>query len=87
MSTAKKQNVELRELYLHNLSDFESCHLVYVDGYGYDKQVGFRRTDWSPLGVAPKQVGQFHREKRHQILPAYAQDGIALSSFVIQRMP
>ncbi|KAJ5434746.1 hypothetical protein N7491_005341 [Penicillium cf. griseofulvum] len=34
---------------------------------------------WSPLGVAPKQVSQFHRHERYQILPAYAQGGIVLS--------
>jgi hypothetical protein len=51
---AKEQNVELRETYLHNLSDFESYHLVYVDESGCDKRIGFRRTGWSPLGVAPK---------------------------------
>jgi hypothetical protein len=41
---AKEQNAELRELYLHNISDYESYHLVYVDESGCDKRVGFRRT-------------------------------------------
>lgn len=76
---AKKRNADLRELYLHNLSDFQSYHLVYVDESGCDKRAGFRRTGWSPLGVAPLQVSQFHRDQRYQILPAYAQDGIVLS--------
>jgi transposase len=76
---AKEQNAELRELYLHNISDYESYHLVYVDESGCDKRVGFRRTGWSPLGVAPRQVSQFHRDERYQILPAYSQDGIMLS--------
>ena len=85
---AKEQNAELRELYLHNLSDFESYHLVYVDESGCDKRVGFRRTGWSPLGIAPKQVSQFHRDERYQILPAYAPDSIiiSLSSFTAQGM-
>jgi hypothetical protein len=30
-----------------------SYHLVYVDESRCDKRVGFRRTGWSPLGVAP----------------------------------
>ncbi|KAJ5513129.1 hypothetical protein N7463_002681 [Penicillium fimorum] len=77
--SAKEQNAELREIYLHNLSDFESYHLVYVDESGCDKRIGFRRTGWSPLGVAPRQVSQFHRDERYQILPAYAQDGILMS--------
>lgn len=75
---AKEQSAELRGIYLHNLSEFESYHLVYVDESGCDKRIGFRRTGWSPLGVAPKQVSQFRRGERYQILPAYAQDGIML---------
>lgn len=77
--SAKEQNAELREIYLHNLSDFESYHLVYVDESGCDKRIGFRRKGWSPLGVAPRQVSQFHRDERYQVLPAYAQDGILLT--------
>ncbi|KAJ6114185.1 hypothetical protein N7512_007630 [Penicillium capsulatum] len=52
---ARERNADLRELYLHNLSDFQSYHLVYVDESGCDKRAGFRRTGWSPLGVAPLQ--------------------------------
>lgn len=46
---------------------------------GCDKRIGFRRTGWSPLGVAPVQVARFHRGNRYQILPAYTQDGVLLS--------
>lgn len=46
---------------------------------GCDKRVGFRRTGWSPLGIAPVQLSQFHRDQRYQILPAYSQDGVVLS--------
>jgi transposase len=77
--SAKEQNADLREIYLHNLSDFQSYHLVYVDESGCDKRIGFRRTGWSPLGVAPRQVSQFHRGERYQILPAYSQDGILIT--------
>lgn len=76
---AREQNADLRDYYLHNLSDFQSYHLVYVDESGCDKRIGFRRTGWSPLGKAPVQISQFHRDQRYQILPAYAQDGIVLS--------
>ena len=72
---AKEQNTDLREFYLHKLSDFQSYHLVYVDEFGSDKRAGFERTGWSPLGVVPVQVSQFHCDERYQILPAYAQDG------------
>lgn len=76
---AKEHNAELREFYLHNLSEFKSYHLVYIDESGCDKRIGFRRTGWSPLGVTPMQVSRFHCDERYQILPAYAQDGIMLS--------
>jgi hypothetical protein len=42
-------------------------------GSASDEQVG------PPLGVAPTQIAQFRRERRYQILPAYAQDGIVLA--------
>ena len=76
---AKEQNADLRDYYLRNLSDFQSYQLVYVDESGCDKRIGFRRTGWSPLGVAPLQVSNFHRDQRYQILLAYAQDSIVLS--------
>lgn len=76
---AREQNQDLRDCYLHNLSDFRSYHLVYIDESGCDKRVGFRKTGWSPLGTAPIQVSKFHRDQRYQILPAYSQDGIILS--------
>lgn len=41
---AKEQNADLRDYYLHTLSDFRSYHLVYVDESGCDKRIGFRRT-------------------------------------------
>jgi hypothetical protein len=45
---AKEQNADLRDSYMHYLSDFKSYHLVYVDesgcdnGSGLDEQVGLR---------------------------------------------
>ena len=76
---AREQNQDLRDYYLHNLSAFKSYHLVYVDESGCDKRIGFRRRGWSPLGVTPVQVAQFHRDQRYQILPAYTQEGILMS--------
>jgi transposase len=78
---AKERNADLRDYYLHNLSAFQSHHLVYVDESGCDKRIGFRRTGWSPLGVAPVQVAQFHRDRRHQILPAYTQEGVLFIAY------
>ena len=76
---ARGQNIELRDFYLHTISSFRSYHLVYVDESGCDKRAGFRRTGWSPLGVTPVQISQFHRGQRYQILPAYAQDGVVFA--------
>jgi hypothetical protein len=39
----KERNADLRELYLRNLSDFQSYHLVYMDESGCDKRARFRR--------------------------------------------
>ena len=75
---AREGNLELRDEYSHYMSDFQSYHLIYVDESGCDKRIGFRRTGRSPLGMAPIQVSRLHRDQRYQILPAYAQDGIAL---------
>lgn len=76
---AKERNADLRDFYLHNLSEFRSYHLVYIDESGCDNRIGFRRTGWSPLGVTPVQIARLHRDQKHQILPAYAQDGIMLA--------
>lgn len=76
---AAERNADLRDYYLHNLSDFRSYHLVYVDESGCDKRIGVRRTGWAPSGVTPVQIARFHRDRRYQILPAYTQDGVLLS--------
>lgn len=69
---AQEGNADLRDLFLHNLSAFRSYHLVYIDESGCDKRVGFRRTGWLPVGVTPVQIATLHRDRRYQILPAYA---------------
>lgn len=76
---AEERNADLRDYYLHNLSEFKLYHLVYVDESGCDKRIGYRRTGWAPLGVTPVQVAKFHRGQRYQILPAYCQDGVLFS--------
>jgi hypothetical protein len=75
----QERNADLRDLYLHNLSAFRSYHLVYIDESGCDKRVGFRRTGWSPVGVTPVQIATLHRDRRYQILPTYAQDGVVFA--------
>ena len=71
-----QRNPDLRDTYLHDLSDISSYHGVNVDESGCDEQVGFRRAEWSPLGVTPVQVAQLRCGQRFQILPPYTQDGV-----------
>jgi hypothetical protein len=75
---ARERNADLRDEYVHFISEFCSYHLV-VDESGCDKRIGFRRTGWSPSGTTPIQISKFHRDQRYQILPAYSQDGVVLS--------
>lgn len=85
---AKERNPDLRDKYVHEISEFHSYQLIFVDESGCDKRAGIRRTGWSPLGITPVQVSKFHRDKRYQILPAYDQDGIASLGFSkVQQMP
>nr|XP_001390211.2 transposase [Aspergillus niger CBS 513.88] len=76
---ARELNADLRDDYMHLISEFQSFHLVYVDESGCDKRTGFRRSGWSPSGTTPVQVSRFHRDQRYQILPAYVQDGAILA--------
>ena len=69
---ARERNADLRDDYMHLISEFQSFHLVYVDESGCDKRIGFRRSGWSPSGTTPVQVSRFHRDQRYQILPGYA---------------
>jgi transposase len=57
---AKERNVDLRDFYLHNLSEFRSYHLVYINESRCDNRIGSRRTRWSPLGVTPVQIARLH---------------------------
>ena len=57
---AREESPDLRDFYLRNLSAFRLYHLVYIDESGRDKLIGFRRTGWARLGVAPVHVSKFH---------------------------
>lgn len=76
---AKERNEELRDFYSHKVSRLKSSQFIFVDESGSDQHGTFRRTGWAPHGVTPIQHSTFHRDPRHQILPAYAQDGIMLA--------
>jgi len=73
---ARERDLDLRDACLHELSEYKSYQLVFVDESGCDTATGIRRTGWSPRGIAPVQTANFHREQRHQILPAYTQYGV-----------
>jgi len=42
LRVANGRGPDLRDLYLHNLEEFRSYHLVYVDESGCDQRIGFR---------------------------------------------
>jgi hypothetical protein len=72
----------------HGCRTYGTLCIVYVDESGCDKRIGFRRTGWSPLSVAPVQVSQFHRDERikySQRMPKMVSCFPAF--FVVQQMP
>jgi transposase len=75
---AQRRDADLRDHYLHRISQYNSYQLVFVDESGCDGRAGHRCWGWSPKGSSPVQVTKFGRRKRWHILPAYAQDGIML---------
>jgi transposase len=75
---AKQRDADLREYYLHRISQYKSYQHVFVDESGCDRRAGYRRWGWSPKRSSPVQITRFGRGKRWHILPAYAQDGIML---------
>jgi hypothetical protein len=68
---ARERDLELRDACLYELSEYKSFQLVFVDESGCDTLAGVRRTGWAPRGMPAVQTANFHREQRHQILPAY----------------
>ena len=76
---ASQRDADLVDLYLHNLSNYKSYQLVFIDESGADRRDGHRRKGWAPVGVAPVKHDKFNRDTRVQVLPAYAQDGVMLS--------
>lgn len=73
---AAARNSALRCYYQYQISGFKACQFVFLDESGTDRRIGFRKTAWSPLGVAPIQRQSLHRGQRWQILPAYTLEGI-----------
>lgn len=61
---------------MYELSQFRSYQLVFIDESGLDRSIGTRKRGWAGRGRRPRQVKQFHRGRRLQILPAYTQDGV-----------
>jgi hypothetical protein len=55
-----ERNANLCDIYSRNLSAFQSYQFVYINECWCDKRIGFRRTGWSPLRVAPVGVARFH---------------------------
>ena len=62
---ARERDAELRDTCLHELSEYKSYQLVFVDESGCDTSYGIRRTGWAPSGIALFQTARFYREQRH----------------------
>lgn len=75
---AQQRDADLRDHYLHRISQYKSYQLIFVDESGCDRREGYRRWGWSPKGFSPIQITKFGRGKRWHMLPAYAQGGIVL---------
>lgn len=73
---ARERDSELRVACMSELSEYESFQLVFVDECGCDTLSGILRTGWTPRCTPAIQIAEFHREKRHQILPVYKQSGV-----------
>lgn len=73
---AAGRNPQLRAFYQYRISSFRHDQLVFVDESGTDRRIGFRKTAWSPLGIAPVQRQALSRGDRYQILPAFTSEGI-----------
>lgn len=80
MAAARENFTRLRAFYQYKISHFRSDQYVFVDESGTDQRIGFRRTTWSPLGIAPVQGQALAREDRYQIIPAYTSEGILTAS-------
>ncbi|KAI9147403.1 transposase [Paramyrothecium foliicola] len=76
---AKQRDDTLRDYYSWKVSQYEANQLIFVDESGCDKKAGQRRRGWAPIGKTPVMVDALNRDKRYQILPAYAVDGILLT--------
>jgi transposase len=77
---AAGRNPRLRAFYQYQISRFRPEQLVFVDESGTDRRIGFRKTGWSPLGIAPVQRQALARGDRYQILPAYTSESILAAS-------
>jgi transposase len=73
---AAARSPALRIFYQYQIRTFQADQFVFIDESGTDRRIGFRKTAWSPLGVAPIQHQALSRGDRWQILPAYTLDGI-----------
>ena len=62
---AKEGNQDLRDEYVHYISELHSYQLAIVNEAGCDKRADFKRTGWSPLDIAPVQLSKFHRDRRY----------------------
>ena len=52
-SIAQQRDADLRDHYLHRISQYKSYQLVFIDESGCDGRAGHSRWGWSPKGSSP----------------------------------
>jgi transposase len=75
---AQQRDANLRDYYLHRISQCKSYQLVFINESSCDKRAGYHRWGWFLKRSSPVEITKFGYGKRWHILPAYAQDGILL---------
>ncbi len=61
---AQQRDADLRDHYLHRISQYKSYQLVFIDESGCDRRAGYRRWGWSLKRSSPVEVTKFSRGKR-----------------------
>ena len=72
---AAQRNSELREAWLHKLSQWAADQLVLIDRSAANGRTSDRKTGWASIGITPFENKPFKRSERFSVPPAYTIDG------------
>lgn len=79
---ASQREPLLRLLYSFKLAQLQSksFQYVFIDECGREPSQAQRREGWAPKGKTPVYLSDFVRERRHQFITAYTQEGEMLTT-------